>query len=67
MKNRQPQSRRQPGRQQYDKAPDTNAIENWPAGRMSGKSAVVMDMNSGAVLYGKDMEGKYYPASIQNF
>ena len=50
---------------EYDKAPDTNAIENWPAGpNVWGKGAVVMDMNSGAVLYGKDMEGKYYPASI---
>lgn len=46
-------------------APDTNSVENWPQGPETyGDSAIVMDMNSGAVLYGKQIEKQHYPASI---
>ena len=46
-------------------APDTNSVENWPQGPTTyADSAIVMDMNSGAVLYGKQIEKQHYPASI---
>lgn len=31
---------------------------------MYGNSAIVMDMNSGAILYGKKIDEQHYPASI---
>lgn len=49
----------------YDVAPDTNSISGWPQGpNVYGRSAVVMDMNSGAVLYGKKINDRHFPASI---
>lgn len=49
----------------YAIAPDTNGVENWPQGPMTyADSAIVMDMKSGAVLYGKQIEKQHYPASI---
>lgn len=44
---------------------DSNSVENWPQGPATyADSAIVMDMNSGAVLYSKQIEKKHYPASI---
>ena len=44
---------------------DTNEISNWPQGpAIYAASGIVMDMNSGAVLYAKKAEEKRYPASI---
>ena len=38
---------------------------SWPSGPdVPGQSAVVMDINSGAILYEKNMHAKMYPASI---
>ena len=42
----------------------SNSYENWPDGPLvSSQSAVVMDVDSGAVLYAKNMDEKLYPAS----
>lgn len=49
----------------YDTVPETNGIEGWPEGpKVYGDSAIVMDMDSGAILYGKRMDEQHYPASI---
>lgn len=49
----------------YATAPDSNQIPGWPAGpQIYAASGVVMDMNSGAVLYAKKPDEKHYPASI---
>ena len=49
----------------YDIVPDTNNIQGWPQGpHVYGDSAIVMDMDSGAVLYGKNVDERHYPASI---
>lgn len=49
----------------YDIVPDTNNIRGWPQGpHVYGNSAVVVDMDSGAVLYGKMADERHYPASI---
>lgn len=44
---------------------DTNSLENWPQGpEVYAHSAVVMDMDSGAVLYAKKADERHFPASI---
>lgn len=44
---------------------DTNIVENWPQGpEINGESGIVMDMDTGAILYGKAVDEKHYPASI---
>ncbi len=49
----------------YNTIPETNNIRGWPQGPLVyGNSAIVMDMNSGAVLYGKKVHERHYPASI---
>ena len=49
----------------YDTSADTNGLENWPTGpNVYAASAIVMDIDSGAVLYGKQIDEKRYPASI---
>ena len=49
----------------YDIVPETNNIEGWPQGpQVYGDSAIVMDMNSGAILYEKKADERHYPASI---
>lgn len=43
----------------------TNEIEGWPQGpAVWAESAVVMDLDSGAILYEKNMGATKYPASI---
>lgn len=42
----------------------SNSYENWPDGPVvSSQSAIVMDVDSGAVLYAKNIDEKLYPAS----
>lgn len=42
----------------------SNSIENWPEGPIiSAESAILMEINSGAVLYAKNIHQKQYPAS----
>lgn len=49
----------------YNIPVDSNLLENWPAGpNVYAASAVVMDMESGAVLYAKAPEERHFPASI---
>lgn len=49
----------------YDVKPDSNSIQGWPQGpQIYGHSAIVMDMDSGAVLYEKAADDQHYPASI---
>lgn len=44
---------------------DSNTIENWPEGpSIYSESGIVMDMDSGAILYAKNIDDKHYPASI---
>ena len=59
------------GQEQQEKAAsyaekiDTNEIPGWPQGpAIYAASGIVMDMNSGAVLYAKKAEEKRYPASM---
>ena len=42
----------------------SNSYENWPDGPVvSAQSAIVMDVDTGAVLYAKNIDEKLYPAS----
>ena len=42
----------------------SNQIENWPAGPAIGaQSAILMDANTGVILYAKNIDEKAYPAS----
>lgn len=44
---------------------ETNTLKNWPKGpEIFGEAGIVMDMENGAILYGKSIDKKYYPASI---
>lgn len=49
----------------YDTVPESNSLQGWPQGpQIYGNSGIVMDMNSGAVLYAKKIDDQHYPASI---
>lgn len=49
----------------YNKPVESNAREGWPQGPgIYGEAAIVMDMDTGAVLYEKAADEKHYPASI---
>lgn len=49
----------------YNQAAESNALEGWPAGpNIYSESGIVMDMDSGAVLYAKKIDEQHYPASI---
>lgn len=42
----------------------SNEIENWPAGPQIGaESAIIMEANTGAILYSKNIHEQLYPAS----
>jgi serine-type D-Ala-D-Ala carboxypeptidase (penicillin-binding protein 5/6) len=42
----------------------TNDIENWPNGpEISAESAILMDANTGVILYAKNIHERCYPAS----
>ncbi len=42
----------------------SNEIDNWPAGpAVSAESAILMEINTGAILYAKNIHKKSYPAS----
>ena len=44
---------------------DTNAIEGWPEGpAIEATAAVLMDVQTGAILYSKNADEVLYPASI---
>ena len=49
----------------YNTPADTNSLINWPGGpNIQAYSGCVIDMESGAFIYGKNMDEKLYPASI---
>lgn len=49
----------------YAKTIESNSWENWPTGpSVYAQSAIVMEADSGVILYAKDIEAKQYPASI---
>ena len=42
----------------------SNEIENWPDGpEVSSEAAIVMDINTGVILYAKNIHEQLYPAS----
>lgn len=44
---------------------DTNMLEDWPTGPITGaESAIVMEVDTGAILYAKNIDERLYPASI---
>ena len=50
----------------YDTVPETNNIDGWPEGpKVYGNSAIVMDMNSGAILYGKKIDEQHFSLDLQ--
>lgn len=49
----------------YNQEIDSNALEGWPTGpNIYSESGIVMDIDSGAVLYAKKIDDQHYPASI---
>lgn len=43
---------------------ESNQIENWPAGPAIGaQSAILLEANTGVILYAKNIDEKLYPAS----
>lgn len=44
---------------------ESNQIINWPAGpEIGAEAAILMEVNTGTVLYSKNIHAKLYPASI---
>ena len=44
---------------------ETNQYVNWPAGpEIGAQSAILLEVNTGAVLYAKNIDEQLYPASI---
>jgi len=44
---------------------ETNQILNWPAGpEIGAESAILMEINTGTILYAKNIHAQLYPASI---
>lgn len=44
---------------------ETNQIINWPAGpEIGAESAILMEVNTGTILYAKNIHEQLYPASI---
>lgn len=49
----------------YELPVQTNEIPGWPEGPGTyGYAGIVMDVDTGAVLYGKNIDDQHYPASI---
>lgn len=49
----------------YNMQVDSNTWENWARGpHIYSESGIVMDIDSGAILYAKNIDDKHYPASI---
>ena len=54
-----------PHTEYYAQAADTDSIEGWTEGpKIEAQSAVLMDLNTEAVLYSKNANTQLYPASI---
>lgn len=49
----------------YNQSVDSNAIEGWAQGpHIYSEAGIVMDIDSGAILYAKNIDAPHYPASI---
>ena len=49
----------------FNKVIESNSWESWPTGpSIYAQSAIVMEADTGMILYAKDVEEKNYPASI---
>ena len=49
----------------YEMPVESNALKNWPEGPgIFAEAGIIMDMNSGAILYAKNIDEKEFPASI---
>ena len=49
----------------YFQEPDTNATKDWPEGPLvEAMAAIVMDLDTDAILYAKNVDQQLYPASI---
>lgn len=60
-----PMTREEERQAGYSMPVDTDSLTGWPKGpEVYGASAIVMDMNSKAVPYGKNIDERRYPASI---
>ena len=54
-----------PHTQYYYQAADTDSVKGWPAGpQIEAQAAVLMDLNTEAILYSKNADTQLYPASI---
>lgn len=44
---------------------ESDSIEKWPAGpKIGAQSAILMEVNTGTILYSKNIHEKLYPASV---
>lgn len=49
----------------YYQEVNSNKLEGWPAGpQIYSEAGIVMDIDSGAILYAKNIDDQHYPASI---
>ncbi len=49
----------------YNLAVDSNGLTGWAQGpQIYSEAGIVMDMDSGAILYAKNIDDQHYPASI---
>ncbi len=49
----------------YNMPVESNGLTDWPQGCGTyGAAAIVMEANTGAILYAKDIDRQHYPASI---
>lgn len=49
----------------YDQPIQSNQWENWPQGpAIEAQAGIVLDFNTGAILYAKNIDERLYPASI---
>ena len=54
-----------PHTEYYSQKADTDSTTGWPAGtQIEAQAAVLMDLNTKAILYSKNANTKLYPASI---
>ena len=49
----------------YNQSVDSNQLEGWAKGpHIYSEAGIVMDADSGAILYAKNIDAPHYPASI---
>lgn len=49
----------------YNQQVDSNGLEGWATGpQIYSEAGIVMDIDSGAILYAKNIDNPHYPASI---